>query len=437
MNPDKYAGIPAKESPMTGSLLDAAGVDRLVRGAVRAAFAESKSAPMPMVNLARPRRPSLMKAIKAARSGRWTGAELEHDLSEVCGGLFGWHSEGAPSTAALYLATTVKEYAAVLDACNVTTPKSAAIKALASGGNTATISGGGVLSPIESLIGELALPLAAPPILRAMPEVTVIPVTSATIELPRTQVATVQLPGENGTITATDLAPAIGEVKIKKPTLLQAMSDELFADIGDPGAEIVMQRALGASLLSFLDGESLEGDGTGNHVLGIRHQAAATSSWTPATNGSTPGGDDLAEMVHDIFTANAYPSALIMNPRTFFKIARLKDSTGAWLFPALASAFARDGIDYTLPRRVGSAFGASIYVTNNVPVTDIQGTSNAATHVLYGDGSRVFILARQGVELFVSPDSGLGTGQTLIRATVREAVALSQPGSWAVATGII
>jgi hypothetical protein len=400
----------------------------------------------PAVNLKRPRQPSLLRAVRATRLGDWTGASLERDLSQAAAGLFGAEGEGRHTVT---LATTPAEYRAVLDAADVTTNGSEALRALGEG--TSTVSGATALSAAaEYLVGEFATPLVGAQVLRAMPEVNVLPVAANVAEFPRVSaVGQAQTVAENTGATLSDFVPLLGEVAIRKSIRLLLTSSEVFADAADPtsrgesflgplGSEVLFQRALSFELGAWLDLAELEGTGTGSLIRGIRNfTGTTTSSWIAPTNGGTPGGDDLAAMIQDIFTANATPTALVMHPRTFFRIARLKDSTGAWLFPALAAAASSEVVDYSKPRRVGSLWGASLWVTTSVPITETQGSSNLATHILYGDFSKIWILARQGIELFFSPEYAMNQDAWVIRATARETVIPSQPLAFSVASGIV
>jgi HK97 family phage major capsid protein len=402
------------------------------------------SFPAPRVNLNRPRQPSLLRAVRAMRRGDWAGAALEHDLSQAAAEVLG---HGRIGNHSIILATTPAEYLAVLEASRVTTRASDAIRAMGEG--TSTVSAGLWVAP-EYLAGEFAMPLVGAQVLRQMPEVNIIPVGSNVAEFPRVStVGTAQTLAENSAATASDFTPALGEVPIRKSVRLLLASGEVYADAGDPttanvssigliGAELLFQRALSFELGAWVDAQELEGPGTGSTIKGIRNLSGlTTSSWVAATNGSTPGGDDIAAMLQDIFTANACPTALVMHPRSFFRIARLKDTTGAWLFPALAAAAATDVVDYSKPRRVGAIWGSSMWVTTAIPINETQGSANAASHILYGDFSKLWILSRQGIELFFSPEFALNADEWAIRATVRETVVPSQPLAFSVATGLI
>jgi HK97 family phage major capsid protein len=395
-------------------------------------------APGANVNLNRPRSPSLLKAIRATQDGRWGGAGLERELSDTAAELFGY---GSVNDHALIVATSPAEYLAVLDAAEVTTYRSPAIRALGEGTTSVgSVTGAGALVAPQFLVGEFALPLLGAQVLRQMPEVVIVPVTSPVAEQPSESAGGAAIAGtENTAITANDFTAALAEVRLRKASRLQVLSNELAGDIGEPGVEVVLQRILAFEIAAWLDQQELEGAGTGVTIKGLRNMSGfTTSSWVAATNGSTPNGDDISSMVQDIFTANAYPTALIMHPRTFFKLARIKDTAGNYVFPGLVAAAASVGVeDFSRPRRVGSLFGAAIWLTTSIPVTEVQGSSNAATHIIYGDFSKLLILVRQGIELFYSQEVFLNADQLAIRATARENIVPVQPLAFSVATGII
>src|SRR5436853_7329561 len=132
----------------------------------------------PAVNLRRAVRPSLWHACRSMWSGSWPGARgsLERDLSQAAAGLFGFDGD---SPHALFLATSPAEYLAVLDEVNIDTPNAPALRALAEGTSAlGSVTSACALAPIQLLVGEFMLPLTGAQILRQMPEVTVVPVTS-------------------------------------------------------------------------------------------------------------------------------------------------------------------------------------------------------------------------------------------------------------------
>ncbi len=403
------------------------------------------------VNLARPVTPRFGRALKAARKGSWKGAELERDLSQATQALFGsprdFKDDGDPSENTFTIPSTVKAYLRVLQEAAVTTEATAspavkeyAVKALGGTGNTATITGGGTLVPIQFLTDEFVLALTSPIVMANMPEVRTVPVKSSTVELPReSAAASAAAYAENATIAPNDPTLAMQEFAIKKIARLELFSNELFSD-SDPAIGQVVSEMLGRDLGLQLDAQYLAGAGTGANMTGLRNYSGlTTSSWTAATNGSTPGADDVIKLIFDIYKANANPTAFIMHPRTLQNIVTLKDAVGRYLFsweqPPMTGLTTGS---FSYPNAaVGRLNGVPVYQSTQISVTETQGTSSSASYILYGDFRRALLLERQAVDIFVSQHYAMNADQTAIRATARGQFAALHPKAFAVASGII
>ncbi len=401
------------------------------------------------VNLGRPVTPRFGRALKAARRGNWKGAELERDLSQATQALYGSpkdfkDTDDSDGGTTFTIPSSVKAYLNVLQEAAITTEGSAAVKdyavkALAEGSNTATISGGGTLVPIQFLTDEFVLALTSPIVFANMPEVRTIPVRSSTIELPReSAAASASAYAENATITPNDTTLAMQEFQIKKIARLQLFGNQLFAD-SDPAVGQVVSEMLGRDLGLQLDAQYIAGAGTGANMTGLRNYSSlTTSSWTAATNGSTPGADDLIKLIFDIYKANANPTAFVMHPRTLQNIVTLKDAVGRYLFSWQAPNLGPVPGPFAYPSAaVGQLNGVPVYQSTQISVAETQGSSNAATYILYGDFRRAVLLERQAVDIFVSQHYAMNADQTAVRATARGQFAALQPKAFGVASGII
>lgn len=416
-------------------------------------------APGSNVNLNRVRRPSIAKAIRALGRGSWKGAELERDLSQATQALVPWNNRGADGfrteddedapAKGLTLPTSIEAYQMVLEETGIRTPTSEfgkyAVRALGEGTSAlGSVTSAGALVPIQFLTGEFVLALTSATVLRQMPEVVVVPVTSNIIELPRESVAAAAAAvAESGTITPNDPTLALQEFSIKKQARLQLFSNELLND-SNPAINGVINRMLARDIALFQDAQYLEGSGSGANVTGLAtYSGLTTSSWVAATNGSTPSGDDLINMVFDIYGANANPTAFIGNPRSLRNIMKLKDASGRYIFTSYATwggprMQAIPGTTMTYPSKaVGDLNGVPFYLSTQVSIARTQGSSSAATNLYYGDFTKCLILERQAVDIFLSEHYAMNADQTAVRVTARSTVALTQPTAFAKATGII
>lgn len=420
------------------------------------------------VNRNRPHRPSITRVVRALGMQSWKGAELERDICQATADIYAVKDSGDDDRTPGYgteIPSSFDAYANVLEQAEIRTPASAqpgfkefvsrnldriygmqeaAVKALAEGTPTASTSGAGAITPIQYLTDQFVLALTSAIVLKNMPEVLTVPVTGPTLELPReSAAASAAVYAENSTITPNDTTLALQEFPIRKLARLQLFSNELLAD-SNPAIDAVVNRMLARDYALLADTQYLDGAGTGSNIKGIRNYSGlTTSSWTAATNGSTPAADDLINMVFDIYGANANPTAFVMHPRTFKNIVKLKDASGRYLFTSYATwggprMQSIPGTNMTYPSKaVGDLNGIPVYLSTQILTNETQGSSNVATHIIYGDFNRCLILERQSINLFMSQHYAMNADQTAIRVTGRTTVALTQPTAFAVATGII
>lgn len=433
-------------------------VDAAVRAANTvddAARPPAGGAPVSNVNLNRVQRPSLARGIRAIKRRSWKGAELERDLSQATRALIPWNVKTESTdpddadTDGFTIPISLDAYRMILEETGIKTPASEfgkyAARALGEGTSAlGSVTSGGALVPIQFLTDQFVLALTSAIVLRQMPDVTVVPVTSNIIELPRESApAAASAVDQNATISPNDPTLALQEFVVRKQARLQLFGNELLSD-SNPAINGVINKMLARDVALLQDAQYLEGSGSGVNVKGIRNYSGlTTSSWAAATNGSAPGADDLIGMVFDIYTANANPSAFVMHPRTLRNILKLKDAGGRYLFTSYASwggprMNAIEGSTLTYPSKaVGDLNGIPVYLSTQVLINETQGSSSAASHIIYGDFSKCLILERQAVDIFMSEHYAMNADQVAVRVTARSTVALTQPTAFAVATGII
>lgn len=398
----------------------------------------------PNVNLNRPQRPSLARAIFAMRTGRWQGAELERDIVQATAAKY--LPEAGPSS--VVVPSSAEAYAGVLEDAAIKTQGSDAIgqyavKALSEGTNSVSYGNttGAALVPVQFLQDEFVLALLSTVALRSIPEVRTIPVNSNIVLLPRESTqATTSSAAEAGTLNSADPAFATQSFTIQKQYGYRTFSNELLND-SNPAIDRYIARTLARDVALFQDSQYLEGSGSGSNLTGIRNYSnLTTSSFAPA-NGAAIGADDLINAVFDIRKANAEMTSWIMHPRTLQGIAKLKDASGRYLFNEFGNyggpaVLPNPGTTFTYPGTArGMLLGYPVYLSTQVLTNETKGTGTNLSHVIYGDFRYCAILERQALELAVSEHVAFNTDQTAVRAIARSAIALTQPTAFAVATG--
>ncbi len=129
-------------------------------------------------------------------------------------------------------------------------------------------------------------------------------------------------------------------------------------------------------------------------------------------------------------------------------LSLVKDSVGYPLFRD-ASAYALGGIqaplaaggfgsqNYSLQVAKGSLLNLPVYFSNQLSITQVQGSASTGTTLYCGDFNYCRVLERQAVDIAVSEHINFTTDQTAVRAIWRGALALTQPAAFSATAGFL
>ena len=193
-----------------------------------------------------------------------------------------------------------------------------------------------------------------------------------------------------------------------------------------PNASTAITDALAAGSALELDRAGLLGSGAGSEPTGI-FNAVGVQSISMGTNGAAlTNFSQLSQAVQKVWEANSTPTAAIYAPRTAGVLDRLADTTGQPMVPPPSFQ--------TLKR----------LVSNQVPVTQVQGTSGAvASCAFVGDFSKLIVGMRTNLTIQISSEAGDASGsafsnlQYWIRAHLRADIALTRPNQFVKVIGIL
>ena len=387
-------------------------------------------------------KPSISKAVRAAMNGSWSGAELERDFSQATRSITKWEED---NPGAIYWPTSQDEALRVVEQANIPVGSPmAAVRDMAESSVSVSygaVGGGGALTAPQYLPEEFVFSLQPGVIFRNLPGVDVIPVNMQTIILPRESVkATFSMAAEAGLLSAADPTFASQSLIIKKGYVYRQYSNELLAD-ANPALDRYLTQTVARDMALGWDLQHLEGTGAGNNTYGILKYSGITTATD--LNGVTPKADDFYDLVYNLRAANVEPNAWVMHPRTLNTVAKLKDSTGRYLFndnalnPPILLPGA--GTPFTYPAYpVGRLLGLPVYLSGQISITTANtgATRSDTSWVGLGNFNFARILERQGVEIMISPHILFTYDQTAIRATARAALALTQPTAFTVLTGV-
>lgn len=439
------------------------------------------------VNLGKPQHLSLSNVVRAIGSGAWGDFKLERDFAQAVQGLLleEDHEQGVtfaiPTTrTALFkvLAQTdfnfgqgknspaIRDWAAraadresfmLYAALRGDVPALQAAYRDAAEGSTGA---GGALVPPEFLQELYTLSIQTSVAFANAPGVTRIPVKSNLIYFPRETVMPASAAyAEAGTISETD--PTFGQqaITIKKQAALNKFSNELLAD-STPEYEAIIAKSLARSVGLRQDYQYLEGDGTGNNVLGLGSYTGLTAGYSASTNGdawgrsyNTTGPVEAGttfplQMLGKARAAGWEPNAWVMHPDVLSNgLAHATDANGRYLLESIGGVFGAPvpvpnigalptQITYVTPPWKAMLLGAPVFMSAQIPENETQGGKSDCTHVYIGDFNFAHILERQALELARADQIYFTTDQTAVRAVARSAIVLLAPAAFMKQSGV-
>ena len=438
------------------------------------------------VNLGKPTAIRLSNMVRAVGAGDWGGAKLERDFSQtvqelcladdheqgvsvaipttrsafarvVSEGGFNFGQSGDKSAFRSWAARMSEAEDAVTAAAIIGDPR---LIQAARDAAESTIGAGGALVPPEYLQQMYTLSLQTAVAFANLPGVSRIPVKSNMIVFPREAVMPASgAYAEAATVTATD--PTFGQqtILIKKQMGLNRYSNEMLAD-ASPEYEALLTKSFTRSVALRQDYEFIEGDGTGAHVLGLRHYPGMTAGYTPATNGDAWGQSYNAsgpvmggveyplQMLAAARAAGFEPNAWLSHPDVMtLGLARAKDANGRYLLESVGGVFGAPvavpnigalptQITYQTPPWKAMLYGAPFFMTSQIPENETYGGTNTTTHVFTGDWNFACILERQALEMARADQIYFTTDQTAVRISTRSAIVLLAPGAFMCQLGV-
>ncbi|MCC6718231.1 MAG: phage major capsid protein [Acetobacteraceae bacterium] len=222
---------------------------------------------------------------------------------------------------------------------------------------------------------------------------------------------TAYLRGEGQEITESDASFAAYNLHAYSIAALLRFNNELAEDA--PGFDAMLTSALSSTLALKLDALSLYGTGA-SQPIGLRNLTGAAEETMGGNGAALTNYDPFLTLMQTIEEANGMATVAIMAPRTRTKLAKLVTGISGDLTKLTPPA------DFTALRRL---------VSNQVSITETQGSSGVASTAFMGDFTQCAVALRQGITIEMSrvADDAFSKNQTLIRAIMRADIAWFRP----------
>lgn len=195
------------------------------------------------------------------------------------------------------------------------------------------------------------------------------------------------------------------------------ISRELLADASNIGAALTI--AIAQSMAKELDRAALRGTGTAPEPRGLLNtNGVATLSHTGATE-TLNSYQDFFAAGNAIMLANApAPTAAIMSPRSYYRLAGLIDTTQQPQHP---------------PPMVEAM---QLIGTSQIPENLTVSGNNLCSEMYIGSFNLMNIMMRENLSITVAPELYAGTGEIAFFCHCRADVTVLYPAAFAVVTGL-
>jgi len=354
---------------------------------------------------------SVVKAIRAAASGKWNNAGLEREVSAELARQSGRETEG------FFMPLNLRAPYAV--------------------GASAT---GGSLVATNLLAGSFIEVLRAKAMIMQM-GVTTLTGLVGNIAIPR-QTSATQTYWVNEAASLTEAEVSFDQVTMS-PKQVGALSQysRLMLQQSTPDIEMVVRNDLAKVMALAIDKAAINGAGSSGEPTGILN-TSGIGTVSMGTNGAafangsasvTPSGlDQLIQLESKLDIANALEGSLyyMTNAKVIAQLKQLKDQYGGYLWSNNTDAT-------TSLATPGSISGYSVARTNQVPFNLSKGTGTNLSALLFGNFSDLVIGMWGALEILPNPyGSGYNSGSINIRSLQTVDIAVRHAASFAAITDI-
>ena len=219
--------------------------------------------------------------------------------------------------------------------------------------------------------------------------------------------ATGYMIGENADITASQ--PSFGQISMtpKKAAAMVPISNDLIRR-ADDSVEQIVRNDVSEVLANLLDLQMLQGNGSGQNILGVLNTPNVNEK-SLGENGGSITIDDLYDAMYEVEKNNGMVTAWVFHPRTKNSLRKIKDASENYILqpPATAS-------------EPPTLLGLPYYETTQIPINLTVGSSTDCSYILAGQWSEAVIVEWLGLQIEASREASYYDGTSYISAFSRD-----------------
>jgi HK97 family phage major capsid protein len=200
----------------------------------------------------------------------------------------------------------------------------------------------------------------------------------------------------------------------RKLASLQTISNELIAD-SNPDVVSLLEMQVARALALKFDLGCFEGTGTPPEIRGLKNVVGITNDATLAA--SPTNLDAIANAITTLETKNAHATAIVMHPRSWGTLSKLKEGTASNK-PLLQESAGSAGQAVTR-----SIYGVPVYLSSQLATN--EGTAESSIYVF--DASQIIAVFRQDTTIQLDRSRLFNSDQSELRAILRADLIVPNP----------
>ncbi len=220
-------------------------------------------------------------------------------------------------------------------------------------------------------------------------------------------------PAEAATISGSDATLAQVTATPRKLAVLETVSNEPIRD-SEPAVIDVISANMTRALALKLDLGFFEGSGSGAEITGLKNVGGIGTVSMGDNGAALTNLDPFADAIGTLAQANAKATAIVMHPRTWQALSKLKEQTSGNNKPLLQehAGSGSQGIQRSI-------YGVPVYLTSQLSVTETQGSASNGSSAYVYQADQILFVRRQEVEVTVDSSRLFNSDQSELRATCR------------------
>ncbi|MFC5753392.1 phage major capsid protein [Actinomadura rugatobispora] len=258
-----------------------------------------------------------------------------------------------------------------------------------------------------------------------------VPTLAARLAIPRVLADGVaNWTAEGAEITPTDPNADVVTATPRKLAALTYASNELVSD-SNPEAQNVLAENLARAVALKLDKSFYEGTGTAPEIRGLKNQSGIQTVSMGANGAALTTLDPFADALGLLAEADAEGTAIVMHPRNWRAISKIKEATGSNK-PVITDGA---GSPTEGPRR--SIYGVPVWLTSQLAVNETQGSASTANSIYVYQADQVVAVIRKDTTVDVDTSAAFSSDRTAVRVTLRADLVLPNPAAVVRILGVI